>query len=148
MLKNKSCRRILAVIGGASMLAGAGTTGTALAAEFRAVLNGDDLLPAGDTDGWGRVAFNLDQTLNRLCADVEVRSVGQVTEIKIYRGRPGDTADPVIDLQAPDDNDSNDCDSIGDAMADEIQASPASFYVLVKTAEFPQGALRGQLAPS
>jgi len=148
MLKNNRCRRMLAAFGGVLMLAGAGTTGTALAAEYRAVLNGDNLTPPGDTDGWGRIAFNLDQTLNRLCADIEVRSVGQVTEIKIYRGQPGDTSDPVVDLQAPDDDDSNDCDTIGDAMADEIQASPASFHVLVKTAEFPQGAIRGQLAPS
>jgi len=148
MLKTKSRRRIVAALGGALMLAGAGTTGTAMARELRAVLNGDNLTPAGDTDGWGRVAINIDNLLNRLCADVEVRSVGQVTDIKIYRGRDGDTSDPIVDLQSPDDNDSNDCDTIGDELADEIQASPASFFVLVRTAEFPQGAIRGPIEPS
>ena len=92
MLKNKTGRRFLAALGGASMLLGAGTTGTALARELRAVLNGDNLTPAGDTDGWGRVAINVDGTLNRLCADIEVRSIGEVTEIAIRprrRRRPG-----------------------------------------------------------
>ena len=138
-----SRRHLVAGAAAASLLAGA-----AQAADFRAVLNGDNLSPPGDTDGWGRIAFHLDQTLNRLCADVEVRGIGAVTEVKIYRGHPGDIHDPVVDLQAPDDNDSNDCDSIGDTLADEIQASPASFHVLVKTAEYPQGAIRGALAPS
>jgi len=147
MLKTKSRRRIVAALGGALMLAGAGTTGTAMARELRAVLNGDNLVPAGDTDGWGRVAINVDGTLNRLCADIEVRSVGQVTDIKIYRGRDG-VGDPVVDLQSPDDNDSNDCDHIGDTLADEIQANPAGFYIEVRTAEFPQGALRGRIEPS
>lgn len=109
------------------------------------MLNGDNLSPAGDTDGWGRVAINVDGTLNRLCADIEVRSVGEVTEVTIHRAADGG---PVVALQAPDDNDSNDCDSIGDTLADEIQSNPSGFYVLVKTRDFPQGALRGPVAPS
>jgi CHRD domain-containing protein len=145
MLKNKTGRRLLAALGGASMLLGVGTTGAAVARELRAVLNGDNLTPAGDTDGWGRVAIVVDGTLNRLCADVEVRSLGEVTEVAIRR-----TADngPVVALQAPDDNDSNDCDSIGDELADQIQANPSGFYVLVKTRDFPEGAVRGDIVPS
>jgi len=144
MLGIRSRRRIVAALGGAFILAGAGTTGTAMARELRAVLNGDNLVPAGDTDGWGRVAINIDGLLNRLCADIEVRSVGEVTDVTIYRADGG----PVVALQAPDDNDSNDCDSIGDTLADEIQANPSGFYVLVKTRDFPEGALRGNIVPS
>ena len=145
MLKNKTGRRLLAALGGASMLLGVGTTGTAAARELRAVLNGDNLTPAGDTDGWGRVAINIDGTLNRLCADIEVRSLGEVTEVAIRRA--GDDG-PVVALQAPDDNDSNDCDSIGDELADQIQSNPSGFYVLVKTRDFPEGAVRGDIVPS
>ena len=145
MLKNRSSRRLLAAFGGVLMLAGVGTTGTAHATrELRAVLNGDNLTPAGDTDGWGRVAIVVDGLLNRLCADIEVRSVGEVTDVAIYRADGG----PVVALQAPDDNDSNDCDFIGDTLADEIQSRPSDFYVLVKTRDFPQGALRGNIVPS
>ena len=145
MLKNKTGRRLLAALGGASMLLGVGTTGTAVARELRAVLNGDNLTPAGDTDGWGRVAINIDGALNRLCADIEVRSLGEVTAINIHRASDGG---PVVALQAPDDNDSNDCDSIGDELADQIQSNPSGFYVLVKTRDFPEGAVRGDIVPS
>lgn len=144
MLKTRSRRHMLVALGGAFILAGAGTTGTAMARELRAVLNGDNLVPTGDTDGWGRVAINVDGLLNRLCADIEVRSVGEVTEVTIHRADGG----PVVALQAPDDNDSNDCDSIGDELADQIQANPSGFYVLVKTRDFPEGALRGDIVPS
>jgi len=144
MQNTKIRGRLLAALAGAAMLAGAGTTGAAFARELTAVLNGDNLTPAGDTDGWGRVAINVDGTLNRLCADIEVRSLGEVTEVAIMRAGGG----PVVALQAPDDNDSNDCDSIGDELADQIQADPSSFYVIVKTRDFPEGAIRGDIVPS
>ena len=149
MLMNRSCRRALAAFGGVLMLAGVGTTGTALAARFTATLNGDHVVGAGDRDGWGRLRLRVDDTLNTLCADLEVRSIGEVTAARIFRGRPGEEGDPVVNLDRPgSDNDSEDCDNIGDALADEIQANPAGFYVMVTTAEFPRGALRGQLGPS
>jgi hypothetical protein len=68
--------------------------------------------------------------------------------VQVYRGRPGEDGDPVLRLERPRDNDSYDCDTIGNAPADEIQANPAHFYVNVETTEFPQGAIRGQLGPS
>lgn len=151
MLNTKAHRRLLAAFAGAFMLAGLGSTGAAIAAEFRAVLNGGNELMAGDPDGWGRVRIRVDDTLNRLCADLETRSIGQVTSAQIYRGRPGAEGDPVVNINRPhgaDDNDSDDCDNIGDTLADEIQSNPASFYVNVMTDEFPQGAVRGQFGPS
>lgn len=149
MFRNRSSRRLLAALGGVAMLAGAGTTGTALAAHFRAVLTGSALTPAGDPDGWGRFRFRVDDTLNTLCGDLEVRELGQVTAAQVYRGGPGEAGSPVVDIDLPgSDNDSDDCDTIGDTLADEIQANPAGFYVLIKTAEFPNGALRGQIGPS
>jgi hypothetical protein len=149
MLRNKPRRRLLAAaLGGVAMLAGAGTTGIALAAtHYRAVLNGDNVTGAADTDGWVRVRIGIHQTTHRLCADLEVRSIGPVTSAQIYRGGPGEAGQPVARLERPDDDDSWDCKQIADVLADEIQANPAGFYVEVRTAEFPNGAIRGQLAP-
>ncbi len=149
MLKDRKCRMLLTAFGGLFMLVGGGTAGAAVAAEFRAVLSGDNELMAGDTDGWGRARINVYDDFDRLCADLEVRSVGEVTAVHVYRGAEGEEGSPVVKLDTPDDNnDSDDCDSIGDTLADEIQADPTSFYVSVQTLEFPNGAIRGQLAPS
>ena len=150
MLKNQSGRRILAAFGGVSMLAGVGTTATAFAAEYGAVLNGDNEVPPGDSDGWGRASVNISDTTDRICVDIEVRDIGEVTAAHIHRGGAGENGPPVVNLDRPDgeDQDEDDCDSIGDALADEIQANPAGFYVNVHTADHPDGALRGQLAPT
>lgn len=148
MLTTKKRRRLLAALGGALVLAGAGTTGAALAStHFRAVLNGDNLSPAGDTDGWGRVRVDIDRVANRLCADLEVRSIADVTSAEIFRGAPGEAGEPVARLERPDDDDSYDCKPIGAALAEEIEANPSHFYVSVATSEFPHGAIRGQLGP-
>jgi hypothetical protein len=149
MLKNGLARRVMAGFGGVLMLAGVGTTGTAMAARFTATLNGDNVAGGGDRDGWGRLRARVDDTLNSLCIDLEVRSIDRVTSARIFRGRDGEEGEPVANLDRPGgDNDSEDCDNIGDTLADEIQSNPAAFYVLVTTAEFPNGALRGQLIPS
>ncbi|HEV2748057.1 MAG TPA: CHRD domain-containing protein [Allosphingosinicella sp.] len=144
MLKLKP-RMLLTAFGGLCMLTA--PAGAAMAAKFQAVLNGDKELVPGDADGWGRARIRIDDSLNRLCADLEVRSVTKVTSAHIFRGAAGEQGTPVVKLDTPDDDDSDDCDAIGDTLADEIQANPAGFYVSITTLEHPKGALRGQLAP-
>lgn len=147
MFSNRSRRR-LAALGGVLMLAGAGTTGTALAAtHFRAMLSGDNVPGAADSDGWGRARIGIHQTTHQLCTDLEVRSIGPVTSVQVYRGRAGEVGEPVSRIERPDDDDSWDCKQIGTALAQEIESNPSAFYVEVRTAEFPNGAIRGQLAP-
>ena len=78
-----------------------------------------------------------------------MRGIDRATAAHIHRGAAGVNGPPVVNLDAPDnDGDEDDCDRIGDALADEIQANPAGFYVNVHTAAFPDGAIRGQLMPS
>ena len=89
----------------------------------------------------------MDNLSNRLCADLEVRSIGEVTAAQVYRGRAGEAGEPVSRLERPDD-DSYDCKEIGAALAQEIQSNPSAFYVSVATTEYPNGAIRGQLGPA
>jgi hypothetical protein len=146
MLTWSKRRAFLAAFGGTFLVAG--IPGAASASEFKAMLTGDNELLAADTDGWGRAKIDINDTLNTLCTDLEVRSIDEVTSARIFRGRAGEEGTPVVQLDRPDDEDSDDCDNIGDALADEIQSNPAEFYVSVSTREFPQGAIRGQLGPS
>ncbi len=150
MLKNKSGRRVLAAFGGVLILAGAGTTGTALASQFRAALTGTNEVPPGDPDGAGTATVRIDGTLNTVCVDLEVSGITAATAAHIHRGVAGENGPPVVNLDVPDgeDQDEDDCDHVGDTLADEIQSNPAGFYINIHTAEHPEGAIRGQLTPS
>jgi CHRD domain-containing protein len=150
MLKNRSRRRLLAAFGGVLILSGVGTTGTALAAEFRAALTGANVVPSGDRDGAGTADVNVSNALNRVCVDLEVSGVAPVTAARIHRGAAGVNGPPVVNLDRPDgeDQDEDDCDTVGNVLAEEIQANPAGFYILISTAEHPEGAIRGQLEPT
>ena len=113
---------------------------------FRADLSGAQEVPGpGDPDGWGRATMAFNDTTNAICTDLEVRDIGTVTAAHIHRGGPGVAGPPVVPLDAPHDNDSNDCDIVADALLDEISRNPGGFYVNVHTAEYPAGAIRGQI---
>ena len=90
--------------------------------------------------------METNDTTNSICTDLEIRQIGAVTGAHIHRGGPGTIGPPVVELDAPDDDDSDDCDAIGDTLLDEIRNNPGGFYVNVHTADFPDGAIRGQIA--
>ena len=71
--------------------------------------------------------------------------IGTVTAAHIHRGAAGTNGPPVVTLDAPDDNDSDDCDTADDALVDAIRANPSAFYVNVHTTDYPNGAIRGQI---
>jgi hypothetical protein len=108
-------------------------------------LTGASEVPPGDPDGSGTAHVSIASALNRICTDLEVREIGVVTAAHIHRGAAGVNGPPVIPLDAPNDDDSDDCDTVADELLDEIVRNPAGFYVNVHTANHPNGAIRGQL---
>ena len=113
---------------------------------FVAPMNGANERPRADPDGTGMARVAINDDTNRICTDLEVRDIGNVTAAHIHRGAVGVNGPPVVTLDPPDDNDSNDCDVVSDTLVAEILANPAGFYVNVHTADYPNGAIRGQLA--
>jgi len=114
--------------------------------KFHAALTGAKEVPPADPNGTGTAHIAVASALNTLCADLKVQDIGAVTAAHIHRGAAGVNGPPVVTLSAPDDdNDSDDCDVVEDAILDEIVANPAGFYVNVHTADYPNGAIRGQL---
>ena len=113
--------------------------------QFRAQLAGSNEPGGGDPDGAGLARVEMNDTTNTICTDLEVRMISPATAAHIHRGATGVNGPPVVTLDVPDDNDSDDCDEVADALVDEIRANPSGFYVNVHTADFPDGAIRGQL---
>ena len=100
---------------------------------------------AGDPDGAGRAEIVLDTSKLRLCYALSASGIAPATAAHIHRGGAGETGRPVIRLVAPRDGQSNACVEVSAYDANEILRRPEAFYVSVRTAEFPAGALRGQL---
>lgn len=112
---------------------------------FAATLSGASEVPPGDADGVGTAHISIDDATNRICTHLEVRNIGPVTAAHIHQGAAGVNGPPVITLDAPDDNDSDDCDGVDNDLLDAIRRTPANFYVNVHTADYPNGAIRGQI---
>ena len=147
-MKTKSALLLLASVGALS-LAGCETVqeeiNEATGPRFDANLTGANEVPPADPDGTGTAQVHIASALNTICTELEIRDIGAVTAAHIHRGAAGVNGPPVVTLSIPGDDDSDDCDVVADALLDEIVDNPAGFYVNVHTADYPNGAIRGQL---
>jgi hypothetical protein len=120
---------------------------------------------AADPDGSGAAAVTFDITdpLNNtggatVCWDLSYKGIAQPTAAHIHRGAAG-SAGPVVVPFTPFTSlgatSGTGCATVGLAageivgggvLATQIVANPAGFYVNVHNADYPLGAIRGQLA--
>ena len=98
----------------------------------------------GDPDGRGFAFVRWDTDTGEICYHVFVRRIAPATAAHIHVGDE-DTAGPVVQaLETPDDGYSSGCVD-NDALAAALDADPENYYVNVHNADYPAGALRGQL---
>jgi hypothetical protein len=107
-----------------------------------ASLSGPVETPKGDPDGAGTFTARLNAGHDQLCYTLTSTMIGAPTAAHIHAGEQGVAGPPVVPLQ-PQATDS--CVAIDKAVADKILADPSGYYVNVHNAEYPRGAVRGQL---
>ena len=90
----------------------------AVGCEYTAMLTGSG-------NGTGKAEISLNDATNMLCTDLELSPGVAMTAGHILG--PGGTA--VADIDVPDDNDSDDCDNVSDAVIDSIKANPGAYGV-------------------
>lgn len=101
---------------------------------------------AGDTDGRGSFSAVLDG--NELCYGITVKNIAAPTAAHIHKGSPRIAGPVVVPLTHPAEGDpgaSSGCTELEAALARAIRKNPAKYYVNVHNADFPGGAVRGQL---
>jgi hypothetical protein len=102
----------------------------------------------GDPDGSGTASVTLDPATGEACWNLTAQGIGTVMQSHIHEGAAGVSGDVVVPLDVDGfDGTSEGC--ISDQDADVLQGiidNPAGFYVNLHTADFPAGAIRGQLA--
>jgi len=115
---------------------------------YVADMTGDQEVPGpGDPDGTGYAELRIDPGSGQVCAFISVADVSEPTAAHIHAGDAGVAGGIVVTLPTPTGGEVDDCVSGLDAgVLQAIVDDPASYYVNVHTADFPAGALRGQLA--
>lgn len=106
-------------------------------------LSGAEEAPGpGDPDGSGFASIRLNVGQERVCWDISFEGIGPALAAHIHRAPAGSSAGPVIPL---DPNHAG-CGSADPGLIQEVIDFPDQFYVNIHTAEFPAGAIRGQLS--
>jgi len=100
----------------------------------------------GSTSGTGTATLHFNPGQQQICYELKVSGIGTANGAHIHAGAPGKSGDVKVPLNAPGaDGTSKGCASVDPAVLKEIMGNPSAYYVNVHTAEFPNGALRGQL---
>ncbi|MEO5899922.1 MAG: CHRD domain-containing protein [Ilumatobacteraceae bacterium] len=135
--------------GGARTTVGSGKAAAAVATPFLASLSGANETPgAGDADGTGAASVTIDPVTGEICADLRVENIQTAVMAHIHRGAAGVAGPVVVPFPVLPNPTAAQCVIAAPALAAEIAGNPSGFYVNVHTADFPAGAVRGQLAPT
>lgn len=109
-------------------------------------LIGEAESPAGDPVGTGTSTVRLRAGQGQICYQLATKNLSAAVAAHIHKGDVGAAGPVVVPLRTPDAaGTSSGCASVTRTLVAAILADPASYYVNVHTAEFPAGAVRGQL---
>ncbi len=100
----------------------------------------------GDDNGDGFANVFLETAKGEICYDITVNGIGEAKAAHIHEGSKNVAGDVVLKLEPPAEGSINACVPDQAELITKIQAEPDNFYVNVHSAEFPDGALRGQLS--
>jgi len=104
---------------------------------------------SGDSDGTGVARLTLNQGQGEVCWFISVENITlPASAAHIHPGAAGVANPPIVTLGAPgEDGTSAGCvDGVDKALIKDIRQNPSDYYVNVHNADFPGGAVRGQLS--
>lgn len=137
------------VVVSAAVVVGSGSAGAA-EVQARAMtisLTGEAEGPGlGDPDGSGTAQLRIDPDQGQFCYVLTVADIVPARLAHIHQSPVGEAGGPiVVSMDAPTDGSSEGCTAISPDLARALLASPADYYVNVHNADYPGGAVRGQL---
>jgi hypothetical protein len=115
---------------------------------FVARLSGANEVPAGtgDPDAMGIALLGIKPGEGRICYVMRVRDAGTVTAAHLHAGKAGAEGPAVAQLSPPGMGGAvAACTKVGKKLAAKIRKSPRKYYINLHTADYADGAVRGQL---
>jgi len=100
----------------------------------------------GDPDGTGTARITLNPGKSQVCYELTVDKIGPARGAHIHEGAVNKAGPPIVTLTPPANGSSKECAPLAQEKIMDIIKNPGSYYVNVHNAEFPKGAVRGQLA--
>jgi hypothetical protein len=118
-------------------------------ATFTTSLSGSEEVPGpGDPNGKGWASLDV-YDAGLVCYTLKVQGIQAPTAAHIHEAPAGVAGDVVVDLRidlaTSRGNRLTYCANASEAVAADIRANPADYYVNVHNATYPGGAIRGQL---
>lgn len=98
----------------------------------------------GDADGSGTAQLTLNHGQGQVCYDITVKDIQTPTAAHIHAGAAGKSGGVKVTFTAKD-GAWKGCVNADKTLIKDLMDNPANYYVNVHNAEFPNGALRGQL---
>jgi CHRD domain len=110
-------------------------------------LSGAEEVPPADPDGTGFASITLNVGQAKVCWELSVSNIAPATAAHIHAAPAGVNGPVVVPLSPPTTGSSSGCkENVDPALIQAIIDHPEQYYVNVHNAEFPGGAVRGQLS--
>lgn len=138
-------RLLVPVAGACLMLVGAAAPATASGGYFANLRGSVEVPGPGDPNGAGAAVVTFYPRLGRVCAAISVARLGDPVAAHIHAGPRGVAGPVVIDLTTAVQGGARCVNGVDENLIRDIRQHPSRYYVNVHTADYPNGAVRGQL---
>jgi hypothetical protein len=149
-MKNLTLTSLLAVAAIASLSACATIKETVVSNvsdTHRASLLGSNIIGGtGEADGFAKAEVSVIDTLDRVCYEINtVNNLGKIRSVAVHQGDAKTNGPVVLDFVKAKTSGWKNCINVDEAVENSLRKLKSPFYILVKTDNFPDGAVRGQL---
>lgn len=150
MITNKLIRTAMLTVAGSLALGACATLEEAaveaVSKTHRATMTGADVVTSnGDRDGYARAELSISNELDQICYDVnDIRNLAPITSLTINRAPRGQVGPVVIRVDKANEGGWKNCIKRAEWLERSFEYRPGAYYIQVSTAEFPNGAIRGQ----
>jgi len=112
----------------------------------RATLTGAEVVTSGgDRDGYARAELSVSDELDQICYDInDIRNLAPITSLTINRAPRGRVGPAILRVDRANEGGWKNCVSKSEWLESSFERNPGAYYIQVSTAEFPNGAIRGQ----